>query len=202
MENFFQRVGSVKTGFDFELAVHGIDMQVPGLSIFKLIWEQKNKVSETREFTINKPENKALINENLYMANTIYRKGSEYLPKQSKIRLKQKTHQGWISIGSFTLDLSQYVHKPLIENVFFLETNYSRATLRLSISSQENNIENKEFNPEKLIAEVQQKYNITHQQYLEVIKDNKALTQEISMLRADIDTCKKNDVCYLHRIEK
>lgn len=193
MEGLIQRIGSLKISLDFEIEVHSIDLQVAEISYFTLAWERREKKSETCEFTVTPSETKVRIGCILRMENTMYQKGLDFMPKPAKFKLKQKLKQEWLCVGTITLDLSQYVHKPLIENIFFMDVHDSKARICLSVSGQSNAVGNNEFNIEKSIAEVNNKYSILYQQYLDTMRESKQIKEDLAIWKRDIEVLKEND---------
>lgn len=192
MEKFINRIGTVKNCFDIEIVVHSLELTLNEVTFFKVTWERGNKCCETKEFVVSPTIKTTSIEHTLFMSNTIYQKGSEYLQKQAKIKLKQKINQEWISISFITLDLSIYIDKPILKNQFILDFQGHQSKLCISITTHKSVKAGGELTISKSISEVNSKYDSIYSLLVSTLQETTDIKNQIKSCEQEIHTF-KND---------
>ena len=192
MEKFINRIGTVKNCFDIEIVVHSLELTLNEVSFFKVTWERRNKCCETKEIVVSPTMKMTPIEHTLFMSNTIFQKGSEYLQKQAKIKLKQKINQEWVSLSFVTLDLSIYIGKPISRNQFILDFQGHKCKLCLSITTHKSVKAGGEITISKSISEVNSKYDSIYSLLVSTIQETSDIKNQIKSCEQEIQTF-KND---------
>lgn len=191
MDRLLSRIGKSKSLFDVEITIHTVELNTQDPKVLKISWQKRQKCAETQEFLITSSAPSVTLNASLFMSNTLYTKNSEYLEKITKLKLNQKVRNDWITLSQLSLDLSNYIHKPLTHHDFFFSFNTHKCTLKISIQCHSTQ-GTETYSIEKNILDTHEKFEMILKDYNERQEEVESLKREVESLTKSLEDAKNN----------